>query len=161
MVPNISDEIVEKQKTLQSGTCLGFGAAFRIPMIVKMEMPNPAPWSGNCDVVSFWGGGSATGMINEPSSTLNTSNIPVASLFSPLNDVTPPSETKEESKANSLVDLKVDSPEEPSMHAGQFGLVEVEEEEVKEEIKVPTTDAGVSLVNLSGTDDKLEIYGTI
>jgi len=30
MVPNISDEIVEKQKTLQSGTCLGFGTAFKI-----------------------------------------------------------------------------------------------------------------------------------
>ena len=61
MVPNISDEIVEKQKTLQSGTCLGFGSAFRIPMIVRMEMPNPAPWSGNCDVVAFWGGGAVLG----------------------------------------------------------------------------------------------------
>ncbi len=56
MVPNISDEIVEKQKTLQAGTCLGFGMAFRIPLIVKMEMPNPAPWSGNCDVVTIWNG---------------------------------------------------------------------------------------------------------
>ena len=58
MVPNISDEIVEKQKTLQAGTCLGFGMAFRIPLIVKMEMPNPAPWSGNCDVVTIWNGNS-------------------------------------------------------------------------------------------------------
>lgn len=56
MVPNISDEIVEKQKTLQSGTCLGFGMAFKIPLIVKLEMPNPAPWSGNCDVVTIWNG---------------------------------------------------------------------------------------------------------
>lgn len=56
MLPNISDEIVEKQKTLQAGTCLGFGMAFRIPLIVKMEMPNPAPWSGNCDVVLIWNG---------------------------------------------------------------------------------------------------------
>lgn len=59
MVPNISDEIVEKQKTLQSGTCLGFGMAFKIPLIVKMEMPNPAPWSGNCDVVTIWNGNGA------------------------------------------------------------------------------------------------------
>ncbi len=59
MVPNISDEIVEKQKNLQSGTCLGFGRAFRIPMIVRMEMPDPAPWSGNCDVVTFWNGGAS------------------------------------------------------------------------------------------------------
>ncbi len=56
MVPNISDEIVEKQKSLQSGTCLAFGSAFRIPIIVKMEMPDPAPWSGNVDVVTIWNG---------------------------------------------------------------------------------------------------------
>ena len=56
MVPNISDEIVEKQKSLQSGTCLGFGLAFRIPLIVKMEMPEPSPWSANCDVVTIWNG---------------------------------------------------------------------------------------------------------
>ena len=59
MVPNISDEIVEKQKTLQSGTCLGFGLGFRIPLIVRMEMPNPAPWSGNANVVEIWKGKSA------------------------------------------------------------------------------------------------------
>lgn len=60
MVPNISDEIVEKQKSLQSGTCLGFGMAFRIPLIVKMEMPNPSPWSANCDVVTIWNGNTAS-----------------------------------------------------------------------------------------------------
>ena len=54
MVPNISDEIIEKQKTLQPGTCLGFGMAFRIPLIVKLKMPNPEPKSGNCDVVRVW-----------------------------------------------------------------------------------------------------------
>ena len=56
MVPNISDEIIEKQKTLQAGTCLGFGMAFKIPLICKLDMPDPAPWSGNCDVVSIWKG---------------------------------------------------------------------------------------------------------
>ena len=56
MVPNISDEIVEKQKSLQSGTCLAFGSAFKIPLIVKLKMPNPVPLSGNCDVVNIWNG---------------------------------------------------------------------------------------------------------
>lgn len=56
MVPNISDEIVEKQKTLQPGTCLGFGMAFTIPLIVKLQMPNPEPKSGNCNVVNIWSG---------------------------------------------------------------------------------------------------------
>ena len=54
MVPNISDEIVEKQKTLQSGTCLGFGTAFKIPLIVKLDMPDPEPKSGNCNVEMIW-----------------------------------------------------------------------------------------------------------
>jgi DNA helicase HerA-like ATPase len=54
MLPNISSEIVEMQKTLQSGTCVAFGKAFKIPMIVKMEMPNPEPYSSNCDVYERW-----------------------------------------------------------------------------------------------------------
>lgn len=54
MLPNISSDIVEKQKVLQPGTCVGFGGAFKIPMIVKLEMPNPMPYSSNCDVSSCW-----------------------------------------------------------------------------------------------------------
>lgn len=56
MVPNISEEIVEKQKGLQAGTCLAFGNAFPISLIVKMEMPSPAPGSANCDIVNTWKG---------------------------------------------------------------------------------------------------------
>ena len=56
MIPHITDEIIEKQKSLQSGTCLGFGLGFKIPLIIKMKMPDPAPLSGNCDVVSIWCG---------------------------------------------------------------------------------------------------------
>lgn len=54
MVPNISEEIVEKQKTLQPGTCMAFGTAFQIPLIVHMQMPDPAPYSGNADVFARW-----------------------------------------------------------------------------------------------------------
>ena len=68
MVPNISDEIVEKQKTLQAGTCLAFGMAFRIPLIVKLDMPDPRPWSGNCDVVTIWNGNdNVNAPVNVPS----------------------------------------------------------------------------------------------
>lgn len=75
MVPHITDEIIEKQKSLQPGTCLGFGLGFKIPLIIKMEMPNPSPLSGNCDVVNIWcGKGSKTsGVI--PSN--NLTNNPV------------------------------------------------------------------------------------
>ena len=54
MLPNISAEIVEKQKSLQPGTCMAFGLAFKVPMIVKMQMPDPAPSSSSCDVVATW-----------------------------------------------------------------------------------------------------------
>lgn len=54
MLPNISKEVIEKQKSLQPGTCVAFGKAFKIPMIVKMEMPNPEPYSSNCDVYNVW-----------------------------------------------------------------------------------------------------------
>ena len=54
MVPNISEEIIEKLKTLQPGTCMAFGTAFRIPMIVRMDMPSPAPKSANVDVYNKW-----------------------------------------------------------------------------------------------------------
>ena len=54
MVPNITDEIVEKMKALQPGTCIAFGSAFKLPTIVKMEMPYPQPYSSNVDVSRLW-----------------------------------------------------------------------------------------------------------
>lgn len=92
MVPNITDEIVEKQKSLQSGTCLGFGLGFKIPLIVKMEMPNPSPLSSNCDVVKIWSGSSNNinvssnnnqlnaNTLNNNSNNLNLSNTAVLSI---------------------------------------------------------------------------------
>ena len=88
MVPNISDEIVEKQKTLQSGTCLGFGMAFKIPLICKLEMPNPAPWSGNCDVVTIWNGNGSGGGTRRtvPEESPATASISIPSVPStPVN----------------------------------------------------------------------------
>lgn len=54
MLPNINANIIEKQKSLQSGTCVAFGNAFKVPIIVHFEFPNPAPHSSNCDVVNAW-----------------------------------------------------------------------------------------------------------
>lgn len=54
MLPNISEQIVEAQKNLKSGTCIAFGKAFKIPMIIKMELPNPLPSSSNSDVYANW-----------------------------------------------------------------------------------------------------------
>ena len=54
MLPNISGDIIEKLTSLQSGTMVAFGTAFKIPVIIKMDMPDPAPYSSNCDVVFRW-----------------------------------------------------------------------------------------------------------
>ena len=54
MIPNINSDIVDKQKSLQSGTCLGFGTAFKIPVIVHLDMPDPPPLSSNSDIVVNW-----------------------------------------------------------------------------------------------------------
>lgn len=54
MIPNINSEIVEKQKSLQPGTCVAFGRAFKVPMIVTMEAPDPVPHSSNADVIERW-----------------------------------------------------------------------------------------------------------
>lgn len=54
MVPNVTDEIVKKLKTLQSGNCIAFGNAFNVPVFIKFDMPNPAPSSSSCDISSIW-----------------------------------------------------------------------------------------------------------
>lgn len=54
MLPNISADVIEKQKSLQPGTCIAFGRAFKVPMIIRMDMPSPEPHSSNCDVVDTW-----------------------------------------------------------------------------------------------------------
>lgn len=54
MIPNMSEEIVNKQKSLQPGTCVAFGRILKIPMIVKLEKANPAPSSSNADIFGNW-----------------------------------------------------------------------------------------------------------
>ena len=54
MIPNITNEIVKRLKILQPGNCIVFGSAFKVPVIVKLEMPNPAPTSNSCDISSNW-----------------------------------------------------------------------------------------------------------
>ncbi len=54
MVPNISSDVIEKQKSLQSGTCVAFGKMMKIPMIVKMQIPNPEPRSSNASIYDKW-----------------------------------------------------------------------------------------------------------
>ena len=54
MVPNITNEIVKRLRILQPGNCIGFGSAFHVPVLIKMDKPMPAPSSNSCDVSANW-----------------------------------------------------------------------------------------------------------
>lgn len=54
MVQNIDENTINKIKSLHPGTCMIFGNAFKLPVIVNMDMPNPEPLSNNCNIVKTW-----------------------------------------------------------------------------------------------------------
>jgi hypothetical protein len=54
MVPNISQEIMIQMKNLNPGDCIAFGNAFRVPTILHVSLPNPAPLSNNVDLEKIW-----------------------------------------------------------------------------------------------------------
>lgn len=54
MVPNVSQEIIDKLKNLKPGNCIAFGNAFKVPTFVHVEMPDPGPLSQNVDVTKMW-----------------------------------------------------------------------------------------------------------
>lgn len=54
MVPNVTDEILAILKTLQPGSVIAFGSAFKVPVSVKMDLPNPEPYSHNSDISKIW-----------------------------------------------------------------------------------------------------------
>ena len=56
MLPNISGDVIDKLNSLQAGTLVAFGNAFKIPLLIKMDMPDPTPYSSNCDIVNRWRG---------------------------------------------------------------------------------------------------------
>ena len=56
MLPNISGDVIDKLNSLQPGTLVAFGNAFKIPLLIKMDMPDPTPYSSNCDIVNRWRG---------------------------------------------------------------------------------------------------------
>lgn len=54
IVPNITDELIEKIKSLQPGFALMFGSAFKIPIVSKFDLPNPRPNSDNISIKNTW-----------------------------------------------------------------------------------------------------------
>jgi len=54
MLPSITDEILKRIKSLQPGNCVAFGTAFKLPTLIHLDYPNPAPSSSSCDVSNIW-----------------------------------------------------------------------------------------------------------
>lgn len=54
MVPNISIEIVQQLKNLKPGNCIAFGNAFKVPISMYIDIPNPRPMSNNVDINNVW-----------------------------------------------------------------------------------------------------------
>ena len=54
MVPNVSAEIVSQLKNLKPGNCIAFGSAFKVPVSMYIELPNPRPLSNNVDLTNVW-----------------------------------------------------------------------------------------------------------
>jgi hypothetical protein len=54
MVPNVTDEIIKRLRILQPGNAIGFGNAFKVPVMIKFDLPNPLPSSNSCDVSASW-----------------------------------------------------------------------------------------------------------
>jgi len=54
ILPNISSNLINKLKTFHSGTCIAYGSAFKMPVVVRVDEPNPGPLSQNVDISRVW-----------------------------------------------------------------------------------------------------------
>ena len=54
LIPFMTDEIKERLQIIQPGNCYLFGPAFKLPLMVKLDLPNPTPNSNNVDIVNTW-----------------------------------------------------------------------------------------------------------
>ncbi|MBR3161641.1 MAG: ATP-binding protein [Bacilli bacterium] len=54
LLPTISGDLTTKLKTFHSGMCITYGSAFKMPVIVKVDEPNPTPLSQNVDISKVW-----------------------------------------------------------------------------------------------------------
>ena len=153
-IPHITDDIIEKQKALQAGTCLGFGLGFKIPLIIRMEMPDPAPLSGNCDVVSIWKGAGPAAPVADAAPAQPTT---------PTQPTAPAQPTEEKTLSNTVVEIPKApevSEEPPVITATEevadekfddsFVVTDTPKEEAKEEVQAEITPiAEISDVNIN------------
>ena len=51
---NVSMETIEQLKSLSSGIAMVFGVAFKLPLITRLDLPDPMPKSTSLDVKNVW-----------------------------------------------------------------------------------------------------------
>jgi len=54
ILPTFNSNITLKLKTLHPGSCIIYGNAFKMPVIVRMDKPDPTPLSDSCDIENVW-----------------------------------------------------------------------------------------------------------
>lgn len=54
ILPNVSSNLINKMKTFHSGTCIAYGSAFKMPVIVNVDNPSPGPLSQNVNISKVW-----------------------------------------------------------------------------------------------------------
>ena len=51
---NVGEDTISSLKTIRPGTGLCFGTAFKIPLLVKFDLPDPMPKSSSVDISKIW-----------------------------------------------------------------------------------------------------------
>ena len=51
---NVDASVIEKLKSLVPGTAMAFGVSFKIPLLIKMDLPNPMPESTSVNIEERW-----------------------------------------------------------------------------------------------------------
>ena len=54
MSSNLTTQEIEKIKTLRPGSALVFGSAFRVPLMTRLNLPDPLPKSTNVNLENIW-----------------------------------------------------------------------------------------------------------
>jgi len=54
ILPSISSNFIDKMNTFHPGTCIAYGSAFKMPVIINIDEPNPGPSSQNVDISKAW-----------------------------------------------------------------------------------------------------------
>ena len=54
LIPFMTDEIKERLQVIRPGNCYLFGPAFRLPIMVKIDLPDPTPNSNNVNIINTW-----------------------------------------------------------------------------------------------------------